>query len=166
MPPPYVLDSSAIIDLHRHFQAKRLRRVLKGLARQGHLKIPEGVEREIKRRTDHAKETLEQLKNHSPQFVVQIARVHNLQTELGRIEQTYGEHIRLRNREYPGFWKSASGQKAVDGQVIAVARKLGGTVVSDDRAIKVAYLLENVPCIGWTEFARILSGGEQQTLFY
>ncbi len=165
MPPPYVLDSSAIIDLHQHFPKRRLRKALNGLARQDRLRIPEGVRREIKRKTDDARKTLEQLDNHSPQFVVRIARVHNLQEELSRIEQAYGEQIRLGNKVYPGFWHSASGRKAVDGQVVALAKKQGGTVVSDDRGIRAACLLENVPCIGWTEFARVLSLGEQRTLF-
>jgi hypothetical protein len=32
----------------------------------------------------------------------------------------------------------------------------GGVAVSDDGAVKLACALEDVPCIGWSEFARRL----------
>lgn len=162
---PYVLDSAAIIDLHQHFPTRRVRVMLRDLAQQGELRIPEGVVREIKRKSDRAKQTVEQLADSFPACVVQMARVHNLQTELTRIELAYGQEIRVGSRRYSGFWASASGRKAVEGQVLATAKKLVGTVVSDDKAVERASLLENVPCIGWTEFARLASSGSQGTLF-
>lgn len=165
MSTPYVLDSTAIIDLHQHFSKRRLRKAFQRISAKDHLRIPEGVFREIRRKTDDAKKILEQLEKKTPALVVNMSRVHNLLSELTRMEQAYGEKIRVGHRVYPGFWHSASGRKAVDGQVVATAKKLKGTVVSDDRGIRAACLLENIPCIGWTEFARILTEGEQQTLF-
>lgn len=163
--PPYVLDSAAIIDLHRHFPARKVRTMLRALAQRDGLRIPEGTEREIKRKTDRAHETLRQLAENFPDCIVRISRVHNLQTELARIEQTYGQEIRIGTQRYPGFWASASGRKAVEGQALATAKRLEGTVVSDDKAVERASLLENVPCIGWTEFARLsLSGGQLNLL--
>ena len=159
-----MLDSSAIIDLHDHFPRRRVHSALKDVAGQRRLKLPEGVLREMRRKTKHAKKTVEQLVQEFPHSLVRIAHVRSLPTELSRIEQAYGNQIRIGNRVYPGFWKSARGRRAVDGQVVATAKKLRATAVSDDRAIRGACLLEGIPCIGWTEFARIL-GLAQQFLF-
>lgn len=161
---PYVLDSTAIIDLHNHFPARGVRKMLRALAQRNELRIPEGIDREIKRKSDRARETLRQLAESFPDCVVRVARVHSLQTELARIEQTYGQEIRVGTQRYRGFWASASGRKAVEGQALATAKKLEGTVVSDDKAVERASLLEDVPCIGWTEFARLSSSAGQLDL--
>ncbi|GIW55602.1 MAG: hypothetical protein KatS3mg082_2006 [Nitrospiraceae bacterium] len=124
MSTPYVLDSSAIIDLHQHFSKTRLRKAFTQISAKDHLRIPEGVFREIRRKTDDAKTTLEQLEKKTPALVVKMSRVHNLLSELSRMEQTYGEEIRVGTKPYPGFWHSASGRKAGDGQVVATAKKL------------------------------------------
>ena len=149
----YVLDASALIDLHRHFQAAGLRR-LGHLARQGQIKIPEGVYRELQRKTDRLFKAVERWARKNSDCIVQIARVHNLADELARVERQYGEQIVVGTKPYPGFWHGPSGRKAADGQVIAVAKVLNATVVSDDRAVRLACILEGIPCIGWTEFAR------------
>lgn len=88
--------------------------------------------------------------------MVRVAHNQRIREELSRVERLYGESIRVGDHTYPGFWKSAAGRKAADGQVVAVARVLRLTVVSDDRAIEHACSLEGVPCIGWAEFARQL----------
>ena len=124
-----MLDSSAIINLHQHCRRKPLRKALQRLAKQGRLKIPEGVTREITRRTDDARKTIESLKKSGGQCIVMIASVHTLRSELTRIEHTYGQRIEFGTRQYPGFWSSPSGRIAADGQVVATARKLEGTVV-------------------------------------
>jgi hypothetical protein len=97
--------------------------------------------------------------------LVQVSRVSNLGEELARVERQYGEKIQVGSRQYPGFWKSARGKKAVDGQVVATARKLGCTAVSDDKAVGLACFLENIGCMGWTEFARNVGLHSQPSLF-
>ena len=67
-------------------------------------------------------------------------------------------------KEYNGFWSSQAGRKAADGQVVAVAKVHNCTVVSDDGAVKLACMLEDVPHIGWTEFARQVGMPEQLPL--
>lgn len=149
----YVLDASALIDLDRHFQATGLRRVGR-LAQEGRTKIPDGVYRELRRKTDKLFKTVEQWANKNGDCIVHIGRVHDLVQEVIRVEQQYGEQIVVGTKAHRGFWHSPAGTKAADGQVIATAKVLGATVVSDDRAVCLACMLESVPCIGWTEFAR------------
>lgn len=160
----YVLDTSAMIDLHYHFPARSVRQTLKRLCGGNRLKLPEGVKRELERKTDQARKTVGELAKQYPVCVVLIRAVPHLGGELARIEQSYGQEIRVGNRRYPGFWKSRSGRKAIDGQVVSVGNTLNCTVVSDDRALRMACLLENVPCVGWAEFARQV-GLSGRTLF-
>lgn len=76
---------------------------------------------------------------------------------MARLEREYkGEKIPVGRRKHSSFWRSASGRKAADAQVVAVGKVLEYFVVSDDRAIQLAGMLKNVPCIGWAEFARRL----------
>jgi hypothetical protein len=148
----YVLDSTALIDINKHFP--RQNRKLRQLAQGGYVKIPEGVFREIKRKTDMLSNTLKSWSKSNPDLIIQISGMQILANKLVSIENKYGEKILVANRPYSGLWKSPSGRKSADGQVIAVAKVLGCTAVSDDRAIRLACMLEGVPCIGWTEFAR------------
>ena len=161
----YVLDSTAVIDLCGHFRRSTVQRGLETLAKQSRLKIPEGVQRELGRRTDSASRIIDALVKRRPDSLIQVSRVSGLGDELARVERVYGERIQVGSREYPGFWKSARGRKAVDGQVVAGARKLDCTLVSDDAAVRLACMLENIPCIGWTEFARIIGLHVQPSLF-
>jgi len=163
----YVLDTSVVIDLHDHFHIRRVRKTLRGLCTQDRLVLPEGVKRELRRRTDRAYETVRRLAEKYPNCQVRLKDVPNLCAELARIEKAYGQKIQVGPRRYPGFWKSHSGHKAIDGQVVSIGKKLQCTVVADDQAVRLACLLENVPCIGWTEFARLvgLSAPTQRRLF-
>lgn len=150
--PTYVCDTTSLIDLHLHFpkQFKRLKR----LVENGNLKIPESVHREIRRHSDKLRTLIDRWEEQY-QIVIPMKQNPKLMTELPRIEQAYGEKIRVGNREYLGFWKSAAGRKAADGLVVAVGKVYEGyIVVSDDQAVQMACLLENVQCIGWAEFAR------------
>lgn len=148
----YVLDANALIDLYRHFPAGL--RKLGLMAQRGEIRIPEGIFRELKRRTDSVSKAVERWSRKNVDCVVQIARVPNVANELARIERQYGDQIIVGKQTYPGFWHSPAGRKAADGQVIAVAKVLGATVVSNDHVVRLACMLENVPCIDWTEFAR------------
>jgi Domain of unknown function (DUF4411) len=156
----YVLDMTALLDVHNHFRANF--RKLKPLVQKGYVKIPEGVLRELRRRTDKLYKAVEPWSVDIPDCIVHINRVHNLESELARIEQQYGERIQVGVNEHPGFWKSPSGRKAADGQVVAVAKVLKCTVVSDDHAVRFACLLEGIPCIGWTEFVRRAGSNSNQ----
>ncbi|GIV18243.1 MAG: hypothetical protein KatS3mg022_3678 [Armatimonadota bacterium] len=158
----YVLDADALINLHRHFR-KRMRNLL-GMIVQQRLMVPEGVYREICRIDDALKDVLEKWEKANRQFVVKINKTPNLSAEWQRIDQCYGEQIKIGKQGYPGFWSSCSGRKAADAQVVAAAKVLQATVVSDDRAVQMACMLENVQCIGWAEFARV-AGLAQLTLF-
>jgi len=147
----YVCDSTALIDLYQHFP-RRFRR-LRRLVSEGVVKIPEGVYRELRRKSDNLRRNIEKWAS-KYQFVISMRQNQQLQNEFIRIEKAYGEKIRVGEREYKGFWKSSKGRRSADGQVIAVGKVFGYIVVSDDQAIRLACMLENVRCIGWTEFAR------------
>jgi hypothetical protein len=156
----YVLDASALVDIHNHFGRKFSK--LKPLVQKGYMKVPEGVFRELRRSTDRLYKAVERWSQNCPDCIVQIDRVYNLANELVRIEQQYGERIQVGVNEHPGFWKSPSGRKAADGQVVAVAKVLKCTVVSDDYAVRLACMLEGIPCIGWTEFVRQAGSSSNQ----
>lgn len=159
----YVLDANALIDLHKHFRTGF--RKLGHMVQQGQIKVPEGIFRELRRRTDKLFKAVKGWSKENPDCMVQIARVHNLREELARIERQYGEQIVIGMKSYPGFWHSPAAKKAADGQVIATAKVLSVSVVSDDRAVRLACMLENIPCIGWTEFARRANLSTQLSLF-
>lgn len=148
----YVCDTTALIDLYQHFP-KNLKK-LRVFVSDERLKIPEGVARELKRKSDKLGKMIFTWSGKYRRFVVSIGHDQRLINELPRIERTYGDKVSVGGRDYPGFWHSPAGRKAADAQVVTVGKVLDYTVVSDDRAIRFACLLENVPCIGWTELAR------------
>jgi hypothetical protein len=153
----YVCDSTSLIDLFQHFpvEFKRLQRKVS----DGVIKIPEGVFRELRRKTDKIRHYLEQWEQ-KYQIVVRLRSDTRLLPELATIEQTYGEKVAVGGRDYPGFWKSPGGRNAADGQVVTIGKVRRYVVASDDRAVRLACLQENVQCIGWAEFARRFSKGE------
>ena len=148
----YVCDASSLINLHRHFKGKCMRR-LRQLVEKEELCIPEGVARELRRGTDRLSEFI---KRWEEPVVIRLRNNPRLQAEVVRVERLYGNSITVGEVEYKGFWASPAGRKAADSQVVAVAKIFGCTVVSDDNAVKLACAQEDVPCIGWTEFARRL----------
>jgi hypothetical protein len=147
----YILDTDALIDYYNHFPKKFKR--LKELAKSGILKIPEGVFRELKRKSDKLKRYVEKWEN-DYNIVITIKSDFRLVNDFGRIDTTYGEEVKVGGRVYPGFWKSPSGRKAADGQLVTIGKVQKYIVVSDDKAVRLACLLEDVECIGWSEFAR------------
>jgi hypothetical protein len=148
----YVCDADCLINLHRHFGRKALAE-LRRLGRNGALKLREGVIRELIRGTDHLANFAEK---HQKLLEVAISTNARLQREVATLEKKYGERIVLGQRSYAGFWSSKSGRLAADAQVVAAAKWERAIAVSDDQAVKLACALENVPCIGWSEFARRL----------
>jgi predicted nucleic acid-binding protein len=158
----YVCDADCLINLHRHFGRKAIS-ALRHSDKKGDFKLPEGVVRELIHSTDKLGKFVQQERQH---LEVSASRISDLHTEIPRLERLYGEKIRVGTQEYAGFWHSKAGRRAADAQVIAVAKMSSGTVVSDDRAVKLACALEGVPCIGWSEFARRLGliGPEQLNL--
>jgi hypothetical protein len=134
---------------------------MKGLVQSGRVKIPEGVYRELHQKTDKLAKTIEQWqKKHS--IVV------NLDTQalalLPDIERNYGPQFNIGGINYPGFWKSPSGKKSVDAQVVALAKSRGWIAVSNDNSIHGVCMLENVKCCRWEEIGRLILGPEQPHL--
>lgn len=125
----YVCDTTALIDFFQHFtvEFKRLRKQ----AANGVIKVPEGVFRELKRKTDRIHHYLEKWEEEY-KVVIRMKNDPRLLSELSRIEQAYGETVSVGKNDYPGFWKSPAGRKAADGQVVAVGKVRGYVVVSDD----------------------------------
>lgn len=156
----HVCDADCLINLQRHFGRTALR-VLRRLSRHEMLKLPEGVVREIKRGTDKLGKFAEDNERFIAVGVTQNIRIRD---EVAVLERRYGETIVYGQQKYPGFWKSPAGRRAADAQVVAVAKVLGGTAVSNDRAVQLACSLEGVTCIGWAELARRLNIAEQLDL--
>lgn len=155
----YVCDSTSLIDLFQHFPVEF--RGLKPHISNGVIKVPEGVFRELRRKTDKIRNSLEQWEMEY-QIVIHLKGDPRLLSELARIEQSYGVKISVGDKQYAGFWKSPGDKKAADGQVVTIGKVRKYVVVSDDVAVGFACLQENVQCIGWAEFARRLRKGELQ----
>jgi hypothetical protein len=153
----FCCDSAALIDL----RDASLIRKLRVLVQKGRTKIPEGVYRELQQKTDQLAKTIEQWeKKYS--FVVNLD-IKALEL-LPEIEQKYGPQFRVGGINYPGFWKSPSGKKSVDAQVVALAKSRDWIAVSNDNSIHGACMFEDVECRRWEEIGRLLMGPEQHRL--
>jgi hypothetical protein len=153
----FCCDSAALIDL----QAAGLLHKTRGLVLSGKVKIPEGVYKEIKQKTDKLAKTIEQWKK-KYSFVANLD--YKALEQLPNIEKLYGPQFSVGGKTYPGFWKSPSGKKSVDAQVLALAKSRGWIVVSNDNSIHGACMLENTACRRWEEIGRLLLGPEKPRL--
>ena len=153
----FCCDSASLIDL----RDAGLLRKMRTLVRAGRVKIPEGVYKELQQKTDKLAKTIEQWKR-------QYCFVVNLGPEslalLPDIERSYGPQFNVGGKNYPGFWKSSSGRKSVDAQVVALAKSHRWIAVSNDNSIHGACMLENIECRRWEEVGRLLLGPEQPHL--
>jgi rRNA-processing protein FCF1 len=135
---------------------------LKRLVKKGKIKIPEGVYKELRQKTDKLRKTIE-LWERDFSFVVNLDL--NALTLLRDIEKRYGLQFNIGGKVYAGFWKSASGKRSIDSQVLALAKARGWTVVSNDNSLHGACMLEDVRCQRWEEdIGRLLLGPERQRL--
>lgn len=117
------------------------------------MKIPEGVYRELQRNTDQLARTIRQWKKkHS--FVVNLGT--SALELLPDIERKYGPQFSVGGKTYAGFWKSPSGKRSSDSQVVALAKSRGWVAVSNDNSINGACMLEDVQCCRWEEIGRLL----------
>jgi hypothetical protein len=157
LPNVFCCDSAALIDL----RDAGLLRKLGILVESGKAKIPEGVYKELKKKTDRLSNTIEQWKK-KYSFVISLD-LKALEL-LPDIERKYGPPFSVGGKTYPGFWKSPSGKKSVDAQVVALAKSRVWIVVSNDNSIHGACMLENVKCRRWEEIGRLLMGPEQPRL--
>jgi len=128
---------------------------------KGRTKIPEGVYKELQQKTDKLAKTIEQWeKKYS--FVVNLdSKALEL---LPEIERKYGPQFSVGGKTYAGFWKSPSGKKSVDAQVVALAKSRDWIAVSNDNSIHGACMFEDVGCRRWEEIGRLLLGPEQHRL--
>jgi len=159
----YCLDASALIDIQWHYP-KAIRKVSR-CARDGKIVIPEGVYRELCKKSDRLQTTVQTWeKKHNAVVHLNTERLH---TEFARIEKAYGHQIVVGSKVKKGFWTSKSGKVSADGQVVTVCKVLHYIAVSNDEHVQDACHLEDVPCIGWQEFYRRMGRGfgDQASLF-
>ena len=150
--PPYVIDTSALIDLEQEYRRKTFPTLwtrLEALASQGSLVCPSEVDRELLQRSVDLQKWIRQ---HGvvapPQTVVAIA------ADATALDAKYPELKRGRRSARP---KPAS----ADPWVIALARHLHGTVICNEkgsatvqivRAIPEVCLREGIRCLRLPEF--------------
>lgn len=135
---------------------------LRVLVREERAKIPEGVNREARRKTDRLAKTVE---NWQKKYGFIVDLDYEALAILPKLEQKYGPPFSIGGKKYPGFWKSPSGRKSVDAQVVALAKSRGWIVVSNDDSVHGACMLEDVGCRRWEEIGRILLGPQQLSLW-
>jgi hypothetical protein len=149
----YCLDADALINMYLFYPGAL--GLLTKASKAGRIVLVEGVFREIRRHTDELwKRALQWDEKHGA--VIRI-HDHRVKEEISRVDRKYGPDFSIGGRTRKGFWKSKSGSRAADAQVVAYSKYKGLIIVSNDQAINDAALLENVPCITWQEFYRRLS---------
>jgi rRNA-processing protein FCF1 len=151
----YCLDADALINIQRYYP-KALRQISR-YGKAGKIVIPEGVYRELCRKTDHLKDMVQTWR--SKHDAVIRLDTPTLREEVARMERAYGEKIHLGKQTRNGFWASKSGKLAADSQVVAVCKVNRYIAVSNDQAVQDACHIENVPCIPWQEFYRRMKQG-------
>ena len=90
----YVLDSDALINLKNHSFTRKLGKHL------DRIRIPEGVYREIKRKADRLKESLERWIKKEPSLVITFDRHSSLRDTLVQMETKYGRQFTVGGRVY------------------------------------------------------------------
>ncbi|MBI4556587.1 MAG: DUF4411 family protein [Candidatus Hydrogenedentes bacterium] len=116
--PIYCLDADALINIQMYYPEalKQLNRY----AKDGKVVIPEGVYREICRKSDRLN-TMVQAWHEKHSAVIRLD-TPTLRVELARMEGSYGEKINLGKQRRKGFWSSRSGKLSADSQVVAVCK--------------------------------------------
>lgn len=131
------------------------------LVKTNQVKIPEGVYREICISTDVLAKILERWKGKYPLIVdLDIGAL----ALLPDIELKYGPQFNQGGKVYPGFWKSASGRKSADSQLVALAKSRGWIVISNDISVHGACMMEGVICRRWEEIGRLILKPQQSQL--
>ena len=124
---------------------------LRTLAKQGRLKYPSKVFKELRPRT---KKTAT-LKSWEEKYQIVITLDITALALLRDIEQKYGPPFVVGGtKTVAGLWNSPNPSKAGDSQLVALAKSRGWTVVSNDESVRAACFLENVDCFDWWELAR------------
>ena len=146
----FCCDSAALIDL----RDAGLLRKMRAMVQKRRIRIPEGVYRELQQKTDQLAKTAEQWKK-KYSFVVNLDR--KALELLPEIERKYGPQFSVGGKTYPGFWKSPSGKKSVDAQVVALAKSRGWIAVSNDNSVHGACMFEDIACRRWEGIGRLLA---------
>lgn len=135
-----------LLDESHRRSGRKVIGALRCSAKNGELKLSEGVVRELRRGTDKLGKFVQAQRPHLEIAAWQVPSPHS---EIPRLERFYGDKVQVGTWQYHGFWHSAAGRKSADAQVIPVAKLLqGGVAVSDDQAGQLACVKENVCCLG------------------
>lgn len=153
----FCCDSDSLINLR---DADLLRK-LRSLVKNGKVKVPGGVYRELQRKTDKLAKTLQTWKK---KYSLVVELNHRCLELLPDIEEKYGGPFGIGGKTYGGFWASSSGRRSADAQIVALAKARGWIAISNDNSIHGACMLEDVVCRRWEEMGRLLLGAEQPTL--
>lgn len=89
----YILDTCAIIDLHEHFPTE-FRKMIEVFAKTNSLKIPEGVLRELSRKTDIIYKKVKKIIEKYPSTIVYLKGDSRIVEKFAKIERKYGEYIK------------------------------------------------------------------------
>ena len=131
------------------------------MVKSNRVKIPEGVFRELLMSTDRLAKALQKWEA-TYHLVVKLD--YKALTLLPDLELKYGTQFNQGGMVYKGFWKSSSGKKSADSQVVALAKSREWVVISNDNSIHGACMLEGVICRRWEEIGRLLLKPKQDSL--
>lgn len=142
----YCCDADALIEVDRANLLNRLRK----LAQLGRWKMPSRVYDELHRGSDRLGKRLAEWRK-KYDLVVELDAT--ALAYLPDIERAYGEDFHLGGVNYSGFWKSSSGRRSADAQLVALAKARGWIVISNDQSVRGACVLEDVRCSTWETLA-------------
>jgi len=133
---------------------------MKPAVRDGLIKIPSGVFRELCDKDDWLSRIISRWRE-LPGVEVQLKKDTRLGDIFAEVVTRYGEKFRAGNKTYRGLFSGPRGRRSADAEVIAVSKYYRYVAVSDDLTVKVICLQDcvDVECIPWTEFPRRLRIG-------
>ena len=156
----YCCDATSIIDLNRAGMLPQFRKLMQ----MGVIRIPAGVLRELRRGTDGIAPKIDGWdKKYS--IIVELDSDPTASALFAHISNRYGPPFRVHHQQYVGFFKTPRGNKSADPQVVALAESREWTVVSNDRIVQAACMIEGVRCCTWEEVGRLIYQTAQLPLF-
>ena len=150
----FCCDADALINFERSGRFTELTR----LVEQNRLRVVDGVYKEVAEagvRSNDMRNILRRWKERE-QVVVAVDEDRAASRHIPQIERRYGPPFSIRGITYGGFWKSRAGRDAADAEVVAFAKAYGWAVISNDRSVQGACLLEGVACLHWEHLAVVI----------
>lgn len=143
----YCCDADSLFNLQKAQLLDRLRQVVQ----RGQIRIPDAIYQEIPQHTELGPRIANWHSSHN--IVVEVGQDPIAMSHLPRISRAYGEPFTLGGLSYAGFFAGGKKPKSKDPQLMSIAKARNWVVVSNDKCVAAACVLDSVRCINWEAFA-------------